>query len=588
MYDLIIRNGIVVDGTGGDAYSADLGVRGDRVAAIGDLKTEKAETEIDARGKYVTPGFIDPHTHADLNVLMIPTMEAHLMQGVTTVVGGNCGHGMAPMSDEIYRSAVSDFDVIFKAHPRYFEVTTLMIEKDKAAEALKELYDIDLDWHSFDEYIDKCNASGMDCNIAPLAGYSAIRGAVMGMDSMREATEEEQAALEEAVRECMEAGAFGISTGMDPMYVPGPFATDEETIRMLKAVKEYDGIFTSHTFNARMDGSGGRMDGYKTMLEQAKAAGVRANVSHVHVLGMGANDDDSLAAAKDTVAYFEEMGSGGLDLSYDVVPSPYSADLTIPYFAFFLKPFVLMSGGRRRLAENLAVPDFRQMVHAVIKAGMYPILDSEQPINYFAVLTVLRHKDSDAVGKTLAQLADERGLHPLDLTMDLFEQDPDMSANVYMLGFPEANAFLSSHSMAMPCSDGFCCTKNSNFQGDPEMPLYPNAMTLSFIPRYILLHGKSRFEDTIRQISGFVAERFGIQDRGVLKEGGFADIVVLDRDKLHSYDMDEDFLKYPEGFDHVIVNGVPVIEAKRHLRTAPGRMLRKKSRDAGYTSPAYV
>lgn len=577
MYDLIIRKGTIYDGTGRDTYQADIGIEKDTITAIGNLDQQKAKKIIDASGCAVTPGFIEPHCHADLNILMNPRAESYLMQGVTTLVGGNCGHSMGPMGDEIYRSAVMDFDLTFETAPKYFDLVSLLLPREKAEKAFLKLYGIHMDWHTLEEYIAKCNANGMDCNIVPLAGYSAIRNSVMGADCMREATAKELEGLEAAVRECMEAGAFGLSTGLDPQYIPGPFATDEETIRMLSIVKEYDGIFTSHTFNTRLDGTGGRMDGYKTMLNQAKAAGVRANVSHVHVLGMGATPEEGEQAARDTIAYFEKMAAEGLDLSYDVIPSPEAIDFTIPYFAFFLRPFVLMSGSRKHLAENFRIPDFRQMVHKVIESGMYPVLDEKQPMNYFKMLMITKHKNPAHVGKVFATYAEEKGISALELMMDLFAEDPDMAANTGACGFEKANELLCRHPMAMPCADGFSCTKNSNYTGDKELPLYPNPMNLSFIPRYLTLHGKKRFEDTIHQISGFVAERFGIAKRGILAQGNYADIVVLNREKLHSYDMDENPLQYPEGFEYVIVNGKVTIDKKHHLEVAAGRMLQKNA-----------
>ena len=152
-----------------------------------------------------------------------------------------------------------------------------------------------------------------------------------------------------------------------------------------------------------------------------------------------------------------------------------------------------------------------------------------------------------------------------------------MEANVSAAGFDEANNILTRDSMAMPCSDGFACTVSSNYTGDGEIPLYPNPMNISFIARYLTVHGKSRFEDTIHQITQFPAQRFGIEKRGVLREGCYADVVVLDRERLHSYDKDSDPMQYPDGFCQVIVNGVLTIENKRHLDAAAGRMLRKNA-----------
>lgn len=575
MYDVLIKNAQIIDGTGADAYRADVALRKDRIAAIGQ-GLSGAKLSIDASGLTLTPGFFDVHSHADLTALMYPDMEAYLKQGVTTVIGGNCGHSMAPMGNEIYRSAIVDFPVTALAEPKYFDLVTLMLPREKAAKAWKELFGIDMDWNSLAEYRAKCNKNGLGCNIAPLIGYSAVRQAVMGADCMREADAGELDALASMVERCMKEGAFGLSTGLDPQYIPGLFATDEETVRMLEIVKKHGGIFTSHTFNTRMDGTGSRMDGYRTMLEQALAAGVKANVSHVHVLGMAASPEDGAKAAQDTLAYFEEMAGRGLDLSFDVIPSPYSTDFTIPYFAFFLRPFVKMSGSRAHLAENFKVPDFRKMIHTVVEAGMFPVFDPKQPVNYYPLLMVLRHKNPEYAGKIMGAYAAEKGINPLDLLMDMFSEDPDMEANVAMAGFAEANNILCASPIAMPCSDSFGCGKNTNFTGDAEIPLYPNPMSISFIPRFLLCHGRKRFEDTIRQVSGYPAERFGVKERGLIKEGFFADLVLLDLDKLHSHDMDENPMQYPDGIPYVFVNGTCSVEKGAVQRIHSGKMLSKR------------
>jgi len=579
MYDVIIRNGCIIDGTGKDAYQADLAISGDRIAAIGDLAGAKAKKVIDAAGRCVTPGFIDPHTHADLSVLFWPQFTNYLMQGVTTAVGGNCGHAFGPIGDELYRAAIVDTKVAFRVAKEYFKMATLLMPKEEAAKALKEEYGVDLDWHSFGDYIDKCNANGMAGNIVPLAGYSAIRGTVMGMDCCREATPEELDRIEELTEQCMKEGAYGLSTGTDPNYVPGPFATKEETIRMLKVVARYGGIFASHTRNYDMEkGVPDRMGGYHDMLEEALAAGVRANVSHVHTLGMGSNAEENAAAARATLAYFEEMEAKGLDLSYDVIPSPYSMDMTIPYFAAFLRPFVLLTGSRQELARQLQAGDVRKIIKAVIDAGLYPELNSKVPMHsVYSILTVARHKTrKDAIGQNLLAYAQARGEDALDVVLDLFMEDPDMGCDMALPDAELSNEILCRHRMAMPCADGFSSEKDTNVGISEDLGMLPNPMNLSCMIRWLLLHGKERFEDSIRQITGFPAERFGIEKRGVLAEGNYADVLVLDRDGLKSYDETEDPLRYPEGIDYVFVNGQLTIDHKVQLPgVMAGRMLKK-------------
>ena len=573
MYDILIKNAVIYDGSGADAFSGSVAVKDGRIAAVGEAGGEAARV-IDAAGRALTPGFIDPHSHADLSALMYPGMEAYLLQGVTTVVGGNCGHGMAPMGDELYRSAVIDFPLTQAVKPSYFQLVSLLLPRAGAERAARELFGIDMSWHGLGEYIDACNSRGLGANIAPLAGYSAIRNAVMGSDCMREASPEELDRLEAMVEECMEQGAFGLSTGLDPQYVPGLFATDAETVRMLRVVRRYGGVFASHTFNVGPDGAGGRMEGYEKMLNQALAAGVRANVSHVHLLGMASTADGAMAAARATLAYFEEMRSRGLDLSYDVIPTPVAADFTIPYFAFFIRPFVMMTGSRRRLAEAFRVEDSRAAVHAVIGAGLYPALDAKIPGNYFGVLSVTRHRDGGLVGKTFAHLAAERGAEPLDVMMDLFAADPDMEAGMGSADFAEANDLLCAQDMAMPCSDGFSCAADTNFTRDGELPVYPNPMNVGYAPRF-LTRWAWRFEDAVRKVSGLPAERFGIPARGLIRPGFRADLVLLDRGRLRAYDETDTPLRSPDGIDLVLVGGVPAVENGQVTGRRAGRMLRR-------------
>ncbi len=575
MFDLIIRNGLVCDGTGRDAYRADIGVRDGRIAAIGDLSVQTAKSEYDAHGKTVAPGFIEPHSHADLSILFFPSMESYLRQGVTTVVGGNCGHSFAPVGDEVYRAAIVDQRVMFRAKPSYFESTSFLLPLEKAKEGLREEYGIEMDWSSFSDYIDKVNSLPPDANIVPLAGYSAIRAAVMGTDCLREATPEELDRCEALTRRCMDEGAFGLSSGTDPQYIPGPFATDEEMVRMLKVVAERGGVFASHTRNVTRDGRPDRMEGYREMLRQARAAGVRAHVSHVHTLGMGATPEACAQAARDTLRYFEEEAANGLDLSFDVIPSPYSMDFTVPYFATFLRLFVLMSGSRQQLARNLRVPDFCKMVRLVIENGMYPLLDPKEITSVYSIVTVSRHKNPAHLGKNLAQYARELGRDPLDLTLELFAEDCDMCGAMALPGMDEANKLLCEHPLAIPCADGISGSKDISFGLNEDIDMMQNPMGLSFMIRWMLLHGKPRFEDTIRQITGFVAERFNIPQRGRLEEGYFADIVVLDRSRLKSHDRDENPLQYPEGIDLVVVNGVETVRDGAMTGAHAGRMLRK-------------
>lgn len=302
MLDLLIKNGLIYDGTGGEAYTADIGVAGDRIVQIGSIREDAARV-IDAAGKVITPGFIDPHCHVDTTIILAPQMESYLKQGVTTVVGGNCGHAIAPMGPEVFRGPLLDAKLTNRISPGYFEDFPMMFSRPDAEAAFREEDGIELNWNSLGQFMDMCDGLPMGGNLALLAGYSAIRSAVMGMDCLRPATEEELDQLEQMTRECMEAGAFGLSIGRAPQYVPGPMASLEEMTRMLRVMKEYDSIFASHTYNVSPEGKFDRMGGYREMVELAKVTDVRMNVSHAHVMGMAVTSEQAVEAAQATLDY---------------------------------------------------------------------------------------------------------------------------------------------------------------------------------------------------------------------------------------------------------------------------------------------
>lgn len=573
MLDLLIKNGLIFDGTGTQPYTADIAVEGDRIVNIGTIADDAANV-IDASRKIVTPGFIDPHCHVDTTVILAPQMESYLKQGVTTVVGGNCGHAIAPMGDEVFRGPLLDTTIANRINPNYFDDFPLMFKRSDAAKAFREECGVELNWNSLSEFMDVCDKLPMGGNLALLAGYSAIRSAVMGMDCMRPATDDELKRLEEMTRECMEAGAFGFSTGRDPQYLPGPMASIDEMTQMLKVVKEYDGIFASHTYNVSPEGAFDRMGGYREMVELAKAADVRMNVSHAHVMGMALTSEQAVEAVQATLDYFEAAIADGVDLSFDVIPSPFCADFTFPYFAFFIKPLVLMSGTRAHLAENLQIPDFRKMVHIIVENGMMPSFDIKSPRNWFGRMYITRHVKEAYIGKTFLGCAELLGTEPLDALMQMFSEDPDMEASISSPDFERAVDLLCSHPKAMPCSDGVSYAKEKNLS-EPETPLYLNAMNISFIPRYLLREGKNDFAQAVRKASGLVAERFGIAGRGIIRSGNFADLVIIDLPKLQSHDRDENPLQDPEGIEYVIVNGQIAVHSNHIINADAGRLLRK-------------
>ena len=576
MYDLLIKNGLIADGTGKDAFIGDIGIKKDKIYKIGDLSQEEAAVVLDARGKVVTPGFIEPHSHADMTILYHPSAESYLMQGVTTVVTGNCGHGMAPMGDAVYRTAVdADRKVTAELDPAFFPgMPPLFIEKEKVQGLIKQYFDVDLDWCTFEEFNQKCETLPIDCNLVPLLGHSAVRNVVMGMDCRRAATEEEIRQMEVLTRECMEQGSFGFSTGKDPMYEPSVYGTDEEIIRLLKIVKEYDGIFTSHTANF-VNGTFDRMTGYEEFFRQAKEAGIRSNISHVQLENEDGDLEKAMKEARELIAYFEKMEAEGIDLTYDILPVADVSFVLCPYLASVFSPFVRMLDSRKRFAECLAVPDFRRMIRTVVEGGMLPSIDTRQSDGIFGRFFISSKEGSSMQGKTISELAHAKGMDSLDYVMDLLQEDPDIKCGMNFQPCREAYDLLINHRMAMPCIDNSSSDKEADYSICPELPEYPAPFYANAMACYIKNSTRKRLEDTIYHMTGMVAKRFQIPKRGVIEEGYYADLVVLDPENLKSYENNWKERKYPDGFEYVIVNGTITVKQKQHLGTAAGKVLRK-------------
>lgn len=320
------------------------------------------------------------------------------------------------------------------------------------------------------------------------------------------------------------------------------------------------------------------MGGYEEMIWQAQGLPLKLNISHVHVMGMAENSEDAVFAAEETLAYFEKLLAAGVDLTYDIIPSPTCADFTQVSFGYFIKPLVKFAGTRARLAELFKESAFRAKVCDMIEKGQLLALDEN---GWLPEFSIIKHKNPAYQGRWLVEIAQECSRKPADMMMDLFAEDPDMAADIVSEDFGGAVNLLCGTPYAMPCSDGCSYAKETNLTGDSEIPLYPNSMNIGYIPRYLSRYGKGAggaFEEAVRKASGMVAERFDIAGRGVLCEGNFADLVILDREHLRSFDEDENPLQDPEGIDWVLVNGQVVLEDGNLTERSAGRVLRKGER----------
>ncbi|HEY5639973.1 MAG TPA: D-aminoacylase [Dehalococcoidia bacterium] len=485
-YDVLIRGGTVVDGTGVPGLRADVAVNGERIAAIGNLGGEQAAREIDATGRTVAPGFIDVHAHDDAAVLSTP-MDFKLMQGVTTDIVGNCGAGIAPYNPE--RGTVPAIGMV--------------------------LGDIgEAGWRSFGEYMAAVKKAQPAVNVACLVPHGVVRYATIGMDT-RAPSPEELDKMREHVREGMAAGAVGLSTGL--IYPPGRFAETEEIIECAREAAAEGGLYVSHI----RDEGERLMEAVEEAVRIGAEAGLPAQISHHKASG-----PRSWGRTRDSISYIEERRASGQDVTFDVYP--YTAASTV------LSAFIAQPEG--------ADPD--------------------------TVLLASVPGRPELEGKTLRQAADELDLPVPDATSAILRDAPGAVAIFFTMDEADVQRVVS-HEQCMIGSDGIPTG------GKPHPRLYGTFPRV--LQKYVREERLVSLEEGVRKITSLPARRFKLGERGELREGWAADIVVFNAETIADVATYEEPRQYPAGIDYVIVNGVVAAAGGRQAERHAGTLIRKEN-----------
>ncbi len=537
-FDLVLADGRILDGCGNPWFWGDVAIQGGRIAQVGPAGTLRGRETIGVGGRFVVPGFVDIHTHSDLSIMVNRRAESAVRQGATTHVVGNCGMSPAPL-DEDHLADMRNFWGCISEQP---EVTW--------------------EWRTFGQYLRALEEDGLAINVASLAGHAALRIAVMGLDD-REPTPTELARMQELLAEAMEAGAFGLSTGL--VYPPGCFASTDEIIALCRVVARYHGLYASHVRGERET----ILEAVAEAIRIGREAGVPVQISH------NAPKFGALCDATANLRLVEEARAQGQDVTVDNdVHTDYGPSLigTLP------QPVQ-----ERSVAEIIALlcnPDSRRQIREEIVLDQRPAFGPAGLLKHgqWHRITILHApKNPDAVGKTIETIARERGHDPFDVYFDLITANGgDVDAIFDYID--EANIrILLQHPAAMICSDGRVLAPYG-FLNDP--PPYSPCSYGEFpgvLERYVRNEAVLTLEEAIRKMTSFPAQRFGLMDRGVLRPGAWADIVVFDLERIRDRATGFYPHRYPEGIDYVFVNGVlvnGVVEGERHTGALPGNVLR--------------
>ncbi len=517
MLDTLIINGKLIDGAGSPWTRAAVGIAGDTVTVLrGDASAIEATRTIDAAGMVVCPGFIDMHSHSDFALLSSPSHVPKVSQGVTTEALGQDGLSYAPIS-EINRPHLVDYLAAVNGRP------------PESAE-----------WTSVASFLDLFDRA-VSCNVVYFVPHAALRIEAMGWDN-RLPTNSELAHMRQLAEQGMRDGAFGFSTGLS--YAPNIYSDTNELAAIADAVAPHGGIYVTHS----RYGLGDRMlDPFRESIEVGRRSGAPVQLSHYHhpVQGMGER----------MIALVDDARNQNIDVTFDQYPYPAASTILLS-----LIPAWVHEGGPARLLERIAARNVRD----AIANDVYPQWGGSLADYKFSHIGSAKNKEWE--GRSLEDMARAQGKRMVDAICDLLIEERLEVAFVARVGNAENIRSIMRHPAQMAGSDGL-------MTGD-----MPNPRTYGTFP-YLLgqavRNGDLRLEDAVHKMTGAPANRLGLADRGILRNGAKADVVVFNPEAIRAEATFDDPKRLATGIERVFVNGTPVWEQGRHTGALPGRALRK-------------
>jgi N-acyl-D-amino-acid deacylase len=532
-FDLVITNGHIIDGTGSPWYSGDVGIRDGKVAAIGNLTVAPRKRTIDAAGKVVAPGFIDMLGQSELSILVEPRLPSKIFQGITTEITGE-GSTIAPLNDAI-------------------------IQTDREG---YEHYKITPDWRTFRQYFARLEKQGMGINLASYVGATQVRRVVLGDSNVQPAPEQLEQ-MKALVREAMKDGTVGVSTALQ--YPPAPYAKTEELIALATEGGKFGGIYSTHMRNE----ADSVLEAIDEALRIGREAHVPVEIWHIKVAGK-----NNWGRMPEVVAKINAARAAGADVTADT----YAYTAWFNDFSAFVPPWA-HDGGTPKLIERLKDPPTRERIR---KDMLTPAKDwdnewQEIPGPDAIMIGIVQNpKMLPLQGKRLSDIAKLWNKDPIDALFDFLIEDPYAGVAVFGMSQPDVTLALQQSWVAID---------NDSSGTSPEGLLgqqHPHPRAYGTFPRILRKYVREEkvltLQDAIRKFSALPAQRLRLTDRGVLKAGMWADVVIFDPTTVRDLATFDNPNQLSEGMDYVLVNGIPVIDHGKMTGALPGKVLR----GAGY------
>jgi N-acyl-D-amino-acid deacylase len=529
-FDLVITNGHIIDGTGSPWYSGDVGIKDGKIAAIGNLAGAARTRTIDAQGKVVAPGFIDMLGQSEMTILVDPRLPSKIYQGITTEITGE-GGSAAPLNDAIIKADQSGYD--------HYHITP--------------------DWRTFRQYFARLEKQGMGINLASYVGATQVRRMVLGDDD-KQPTSQQLQQMKDLVRQAMRDGAVGLSTALE--YAPAPYAKTDELIALASEASEFGGIYATHMRNE----SDSVIEAIDEALQIGKQAHIPVEIWHLKVAGK-----NNWGRMPEVVAKIDAARKQGMDVSANT----YAYTAWFNSMSAFIPPWA-HDGGDAKLIERLKDPATRARIRKDLNTPSKDWDNEWQEIpGPEAVLigVVENPKLLPLQGKRLSEVAKLWNEDPMDALFDLLIQD-NAATGVAVFGMSEPDVVLALQQPWVSIDNDSSGTSPEGILGEE----HPHPRAYGTFPRilrkYVREEHKLTLEDAIRKFSALPAQRMRFTDRGVLKKGMWADVVIFDPNTVKDVATFENPNQLSQGMEYVMVNGVPVIDQGKMTGARPGQVLR--------------
>lgn len=525
-YDLLIKGGIIYNGLGTDGFTADVAIKKDRIVQIGgDLNEKSASRIIHASGLSVCPGFIDPHSHTDIELLVNPLAESKIRQGVTTEISGNCGFTLFPLNKTTFEQRRALF---------------------------KGKYDYDLDWMDMREFFSRIEKRGIAINYGTLLGHGTLREYVMGMED-RSSEYHEIEEMKSVLQKYLEEGAFGISTGF--IYTPGSFAQAEEIVELCHVTAEYGGIYATHM----RDEGDYLIESVEETIRVAQETSVSLQISHLKLAY-----PRNWSKIHQVLSRISQVKAEGVDILADRYPYTATSTFLSVFFPRWVKDGSITEN-LKRIKGSSQEQKLREY-----------IMTQEEKIGSWdniMIASVLTERNQHLAGKTILQAAGEDGKVPYTFIRDLIIEENDQVGMINFSLNEENFKRIIMHPLVVIGSDGWSLAPYGNLSKDHTHPRSYGTFP-RMLGRYVRDERIMSLGRAIEKMTSITAEKFSLHGRGRLQKGYYADIVVFDQDRIMDTSTWHDPHRFPAGINYVIVNGEIVIENGEHTGRLPGQVLR--------------